>query len=203
MPTTCSFVVRAAGPTLLSELVKAAIVLVFPQADIGAELDPEAGNGVRVEFIEGARWMLLAPSPGELTAAAAISSGAWSIASIEDEQEITAGLMALVEGQRPFVGSGLARRLAAATLAPPALPLPACDITHRELDVLVLLADGCTNAEIADELNLSPNTVRTHVQALLSKLGVQGRLRAVARARELGLIQPAARSSTHWLGLNR
>jgi DNA-binding NarL/FixJ family response regulator len=96
--------------------------------------------------------------------------------------------MSLVEGQRPFVGSGTARRLAAATLTPPPAPRPLSDITPRELDVLLLLADGCTNAEIAGALRLSPNTVRTHVQSLLSKLGVQGRLRAVARARELGLL---------------
>jgi DNA-binding NarL/FixJ family response regulator len=169
-------------------MIKAAIALVFPDAEIDTEVDGTAGDGVRIDFLEGGRWMLLAAGAAEQTAAAAISSGAWSIASLDDEHEITAGLMALVEGQRPFVGSSTARRLAAATLAAPPAPRPASDVTPRELDVLLLLADGCTNAEIAGALRLSPNTVRTHVQSLLSKLGVQGRLRAVARARELGLL---------------
>jgi DNA-binding NarL/FixJ family response regulator len=66
-------------------------------------------------------------------------------------------------------------------------------LTERELDVLEYLALGLTRVEIADELGLSVNTVRTHLQRLLAKLGVHTRLEAVSlllldkSARPLGL----------------
>jgi len=63
-------------------------------------------------------------------------------------------------------------------------------LTPRQLDVLKLLARGQTNPEIAQELILSPGTVRTHVQRILAKLDVPDRTAAVVRAIELGLITP-------------
>jgi LuxR family maltose regulon positive regulatory protein len=58
----------------------------------------------------------------------------------------------------------------------------------REREIIELVAHGCSNAEIARRLGISVNTVRTHLQSLFSKLQVQTRLRLVARARELGII---------------
>lgn len=58
---------------------------------------------------------------------------------------------------------------------------PLDKLTERELDVLEYLALGLSRAEIADELELSVNTVRTHLQRLLAKLGVHTRLEAVSR----------------------
>jgi DNA-binding NarL/FixJ family response regulator len=55
-------------------------------------------------------------------------------------------------------------------------------LTPRELEVLSLLVDGSTSAEIATALSISPNTVRTHVQGVLSKLQVHSRLEAAAFA---------------------
>ena len=63
------------------------------------------------------------------------------------------------------------------------------DLTPRELEVLPLLAEGLTNHAIAEQLSLSPRTVKTHVQNLLAKLGVADRTGAVARAFRLGLIR--------------
>lgn len=62
-------------------------------------------------------------------------------------------------------------------------------ITQRELDVLRLLAEGLTNAQAADRLGLSPRTVKTHVQNLLTKLDAPDRTGVVARAFRLGLIR--------------
>src|SRR5581483_10844239 len=59
----------------------------------------------------------------------------------------------------------------------------AAGLTSRELEVAKLLADGLTNADIAQKLVLSPKTVDHHVSAVLSKLGVNSR-RHVARAAE-------------------
>jgi len=60
--------------------------------------------------------------------------------------------------------------------------------TPRELEVLQLLAEGLTNKVIAQQLNISPHTVKFHVNAILGKLNVQSRTEAVVRATRLGLI---------------
>lgn len=65
---------------------------------------------------------------------------------------------------------------------------PHSSITPRELEVLELLAEGLTNADIAERLGVSPRTVKTHVQNLLAKLDTRDRTGAVARAFRLGII---------------
>jgi LuxR family transcriptional regulator, maltose regulon positive regulatory protein len=61
-------------------------------------------------------------------------------------------------------------------------------LTERELEVLRLLAAGYSNQTIAHELVVAVGTVKRHVSNIASKLGVQSRLQAVARARKLGLV---------------
>ncbi len=61
-------------------------------------------------------------------------------------------------------------------------------LTVREVEVLELLAQGHSNAEIATALYVSANTVKTHVRRVLTKLGASSRSAAVARAREHGLL---------------
>ena len=63
------------------------------------------------------------------------------------------------------------------------------ELTTRELDVLVLLADGLRNADIADRLVVSRRTVDHHVSAVLRKLGVRTRGEAVAAATRIGLLE--------------
>ena len=60
-------------------------------------------------------------------------------------------------------------------------------LTVREAQVLGLLAEMCSTEEIASELFLSVNTVKTYVRGILRKLGVNRRVDAVRRGRELGL----------------
>jgi len=62
-------------------------------------------------------------------------------------------------------------------------------LTHRELEVVAMLAGGRSNREIADELFVTVDTVKKHVTHILEKLGAANRTQAVARARELGLIR--------------
>ena len=77
-----------------------------------------------------------------------------------------------------------------------AAPQPVTPLTARELTVLTELASGHGNEAIARALRMSPNTVRTHVQNILSKLGVHSKLEAVAMAIRQGWVhipqQPAA-----------
>jgi LuxR family maltose regulon positive regulatory protein len=61
-------------------------------------------------------------------------------------------------------------------------------LSAREREVLDLLAEGLTNREIAQQLYLSPNTVRVHTFHIYGKLGVNNRTQATARARELDLL---------------
>lgn len=67
-------------------------------------------------------------------------------------------------------------------------------LTPRELEVLELLARGAGGREIARTLGVAPNTVRTHVQSILSKLQVHSRLEAAAFAVRNGLVRLAPRS---------
>lgn len=60
-------------------------------------------------------------------------------------------------------------------------------LTEREREVLALLSEGATNREIADELYLSIDTVKTHVRKVFSKLGVGNRTQAAIVARDYGL----------------
>ena len=60
-------------------------------------------------------------------------------------------------------------------------------LTERETDVLRLLAQGKANKEIARELIIGENTVKTHVSSILLKLGVQSRTQAALYARQIGL----------------
>ena len=65
-------------------------------------------------------------------------------------------------------------------------------LTEREQTTLLCLARGLTNAEIAAELFVSPETVKTHVSNILSKLGLRDRISAVIWAYEHGLISPSS-----------
>ncbi len=67
-------------------------------------------------------------------------------------------------------------------------------LSIRELDVLRLMAEGKDNADIGELLSLSRNTVRTHVQNILGKLGVHSKLAAVAAAVRRGIIEPPGQS---------
>ncbi len=80
--------------------------------------------------------------------------------------------------------------LASAMPSPPsAMPDPAhrTSLTARELEVLGLIVEGCSNREIAEALFVSPRTVDTHITNVLAKLDAKSRTAAVAAARRLGL----------------
>jgi DNA-binding CsgD family transcriptional regulator len=62
-------------------------------------------------------------------------------------------------------------------------------LTHRELDVLALLAEGASNKSIARTLGISVHTVKFHIASLFDKLDAEGRTEAVAQAARMGAIK--------------
>jgi DNA-binding CsgD family transcriptional regulator len=64
----------------------------------------------------------------------------------------------------------------------------ALGLSERELEVLHELAAGRSNKEIAAQLHVSPNTIKTHVARVFEKLGARRRTEAINRARELGIV---------------
>lgn len=110
-----------------------------------------------------------------------------------EPSDLVAAVRAVARGDT-LLGSSMTRRLVARYVR---LPPPGADIgdrfdelTEREREVLLLLAKGRSNGEIASELFLSEATVKTHVTRLLAKLGLRDRLQAVVLAYESGLVTP-------------
>ncbi|HKT37743.1 MAG TPA: response regulator transcription factor, partial [Ktedonobacterales bacterium] len=67
-------------------------------------------------------------------------------------------------------------------------------LTERETDVLRLVADGESNKQIARDLNITEQTVKSHVSSIFSKLGVQSRTQATLYAIRTGLVKPGVKS---------
>jgi DNA-binding NarL/FixJ family response regulator len=98
--------------------------------------------------------------------------------------DIVRALEGVAGGQAIFGGAAAERILA--SLAVPARTVGVAGLTEREDEVLRLLAQGLTNAAIAERLCVSDKTVRNHVSNIFNKLGVSDRAAAVARARDSG-----------------
>jgi DNA-binding NarL/FixJ family response regulator len=105
-----------------------------------------------------------------------------------DQTEILRAIHAVSHGEAIF-SPAIAERLMQyfAALGHTALPSAFPELTEREREILGLLAQGRSNAEMASRLVLSQKTVRNHVSNIFSKLQVVDRAQAIIRAREAGL----------------
>lgn len=123
--------------------------------------------------------------------AAAVSVGASGLLIKSSSLESFAHAVRTVHyGGSVFSPGPLARWIAdPAGKASPAASGLIDPLTEREQEVLGLLCRAQTNLEIADSLGLAESTVKTHVSAIMAKLGVTTRLKAVVRAHDLGLAE--------------
>jgi DNA-binding NarL/FixJ family response regulator len=111
-------------------------------------------------------------------------------------EELTHAIRVVVGGDtllapaitRRFV-EDFVRRPPPGSATPPGLE----DLTDREVEVLCHIAEGLSNAGIAQRLFLSEGTVKTHVNRILTKLGLRDRVQAVVVAYESGLVRPGNR----------
>jgi DNA-binding NarL/FixJ family response regulator len=106
-------------------------------------------------------------------------------------QQLIAGIRTVMGGDAllaPEITRRLLDRFAARPPHPSGIPPDFADLSPRELEVLRLIANGRSNAEIAGALFLSEATVKTHVTHILTKLRLRDRVQAVALAYRTGLM---------------
>ena len=113
--------------------------------------------------------------------------------------DLLSAIRAVASGDSVVAPSTTRRLLASVAhqLPDPGRAAPAADpqldeVTPREREVLIAVARGLSNAEIAEELVLSEATVKTHVGRVLAKLELRDRVQIVVYAYERGLISPAS-----------
>ena len=105
------------------------------------------------------------------------------------EERLTTAIRVVADGGSLFAPSVTRRLIAEFADRRPVRPRPSvAELTERETEVLCQVARGLSNAEIAEALFVSENTVKTHVARILMKLGLRDRVQAVVVAYESGLV---------------
>jgi DNA-binding NarL/FixJ family response regulator len=152
-------------------------------------------SGARVaarlrECVPAVRVLMLTGSGDPAALRAAFAAGCVGFLEKNvDPHRLTAAIRAAAAGDTFFSADDL-RRLRT---------LPAAEygaLSRREVDVLGLMAAGESNQRIAGRLHISLNTVRSHTQSILEKLGAHSRLEAVALARRAGLLSGDGQTSS-------
>jgi len=128
---------------------------------------------------------------------AALSAGASGfLLKDATPEEIVHAIRVVAAGESllaPTVTSRLVREFASRPTAGRPRAELLNSLTEREVEVLLLVAQGLSNAELAERLVVSHATAKTHVSRILSKLGLRDRAQLVVAAYEAGLVVPGAR----------
>lgn len=128
---------------------------------------------------------------------AALSAGASGfLLKDATPEEIVRAIRVVAAGESllaPTVTSRLVREFASRPTAGRPRAELLTSLTEREVEVLLLVAQGLSNAELAERLVVSHATAKTHVSRILSKLGLRDRAQLVVAAYEAGLVVPGAR----------
>ena len=135
-----------------------------------------------------ARILILTSFGEEAKVTAAMRAGAMGVLLKDSSADDLAHAIQSVHRGNLSLPQDLARRIISGLLDAETAAAPAEELTKRELDVLKYLAQGMSNAEIADALSVSVPTVRSHVHNLLGKLHMTSRTQAALYAVEIGLV---------------
>lgn len=137
------------------------------------------------ELTPNARVLMLTVSPDEADVSAAILAGACGyLVKDASAEEIVAGVRAAAIGES-ILSPGIASDLLERVRREEALaetPADELHLTEREVEVLRLIAEGKDNSQIAEELFISVQTVKSHVSNTLAKLQVENRIQAAVHA---------------------
>jgi DNA-binding NarL/FixJ family response regulator len=144
--------------------------------------------------LDGPRVLVLTTFDTDADAFAALQAGAsgFLLKNVPPEELLSAiRVVALGEAVvAPRITRRLLDRFAGQLTTPSTQDDRIGQLTDREREVLLLVAQGLSNAEIAERLFVAETTVKTHVGRILTKLGLRDRVQAVVLAYETGLIRP-------------
>jgi DNA-binding NarL/FixJ family response regulator len=127
----------------------------------------------------------------ELLSGALRAGAAGFVLKDSSAEELIRAVRAVARGDSYLDPAVTARVLTTYRTATEPLPkAPVTDLTARELDVLTLIAKGCSNAEIADELSISGVTVKSHIGRIFVKLHLRDRAAAIVYAYDNGIVAP-------------
>jgi DNA-binding NarL/FixJ family response regulator len=172
-----------------------------------------------VDGLEATRRILASGTPSAVAGATASAPAVLVLTTFDDDEYVFGALRAgaagfLLKDAGPDVLIAAVRTVAAgdalvdpsvtrrlverwvaleASSSPRPVPPAIGTLSPREREILVGLARGRTNRELADDLFVSEATVKTHVSNLLTKLGVRNRVQAVVIAYEAGVVRPGER----------
>jgi DNA-binding NarL/FixJ family response regulator len=118
---------------------------------------------------------------------AALSSGADAYCVKGTNTESLLAAFAAAKDGATYLDPQIARKVMD-HLKPPINPENTSHLSQRELEVLRLIVEGKSNPEIAKQLYLSPNTIKTHVRGIMNKLSVDDRVQAAVVALRSGLV---------------
>lgn len=127
----------------------------------------------------------------ELLSGALRAGAAGFVLKDSSAEELIRAVRAVARGDSyldPAVTARVLTTYRTAAQAPPKAPVT--DLTARELDVLTLIAKGCSNSEIADELSISGVTVKSHIGRIFVKLHLRDRAAAIVYAYDNGIVAP-------------
>jgi DNA-binding NarL/FixJ family response regulator len=148
----------------------------------------EATAAIRAQH-PTAKILFLSGRDDQETIAKAISAGASGfVVKTVAPTELTESVVKIANGELVFDQTATKFLMAEVRSPTVAKPDLVSTLSNREMEILKLMADDLTNAEIADALFISPLTVKTHVERILAKLGVRGRVGAVREGIARGIL---------------
>lgn len=129
------------------------------------------------------RILILTSSDDENKALESMTSGADGFCTKTNaHSHLELAIRSVMDGKgwmEPSIGSSVLKKMSAQNISN---KKSSYDLSERELDVIKLVIEGSSNQEIANELKLSPDTIKTHIRRIMAKMGVNDRTQIAVKA---------------------